>query len=260
MQMNAVLKKVHNALCNAVLKIMPSAIRIRLSAEGFGILKFLEFAAKEIKPGERILDAGAGTCPYRYLFAHARYESTDWQNHPAVIHDFTCDLHQIPQPDNTYDSIVCTQVLQHVEYPQQVVKELYRILKPGGNLFLTTNQMLPVVCKPYHFYNFTEYGLRSMFQNAGFRIVFVNPRGGVFWLFSWQLRRLPNYFLQPCLNSPVKSILMAPFYILGTIVFGFFAPLILHPLDWLDSQKEFTLGHAAHCIKDAPNPGGKNAS
>lgn len=244
------MKRLHKAVSSAVLWLIPRPIRIRLSAEGFGILKFMEFAAKEIKPGERVLDAGAGTCPYKPMLAHAVYESTDWQNYPGVTHTFTCDLHQIPQPDNTYDSIVCTQVLQHVEYPQTVVKEFRRILKPGARLFLTAAQGWGVMSR-HHYYNFACWGLESLFRNAGFRIVFIRPRGGMFWYLGHRLRTLPRYILVQYKKNIPAFICLLPFYLVGTVIFGFFVPLAMHCVDWIDKEQLFTLGYACCCIKDA---------
>ncbi len=65
-------------------------------------------------------------------FSHAKYESTDIMALPGIEHDFLCSLDNIPKLDNCYDVVLCTQVLEHVEYPQAVVHELFRILKQGG--------------------------------------------------------------------------------------------------------------------------------
>lgn len=56
------------------------------------------------------------------------------------------DLEKIPMPDNSVDMIVSEFVLEHLEYPEKVFKELYRILKPGGSfIFLTPNRYNPVM-------------------------------------------------------------------------------------------------------------------
>ena len=123
---------------------------IRIAAEAFGIVNFMEFASKQVKPSEKILDAGAGDRRYKKYFFHARYEATDFKdvldnfftdifNHSSKIkYDFICSLDKISKPNGSYDAIINTQVLEHVECPQKVINEFYRILKPGGKLFLTT--------------------------------------------------------------------------------------------------------------------------
>jgi len=58
--------------------LIPAPVRSRLDAESYGISKFMEYASTEVKDGERVLDAGAGSRPYKKYFAHAKYESTDF--------------------------------------------------------------------------------------------------------------------------------------------------------------------------------------
>jgi len=100
------------------LKIFPRFVRKRTDAENYGIAKFMEFAAAEIKPSDRILDAGAGSCPYKQFFSHAKYESTDFADifnkSFKESHDFVCDLCNISKPDNSYDAIITRRISQEV--------------------------------------------------------------------------------------------------------------------------------------------------
>lgn len=250
--MAGLLKRLHEVLVSGPERLLPGPIRRRLSAEGFGIRRFLEEVAREVRPTDRVLDAGAGRRPYRDLFAHARYASTDWGHPPDGRHDFLCDLHAVPQPDGTYDVVVCTQVLQHVEYPLTVLREFHRILKPGGRLYLTACQSWGIITHPHHYYNFTKYGLASLLRDAGFEAAVIRPRGGVFWYLGHLLRRLPLYLLVQYRSRPVVLVCLLPFFLLGTVVFGFFVPLGFHYLDRLDRVQDFTLGYACRARK----PGG----
>ncbi len=154
--------------------LIPDFIRKRADAETFGIIKFIEFAAKKVKQSDKVLDAGAGSHPYKKYFSHAKYESTDMScDSSDNKHDFICSLDKIPRPDSFYDVIINTQVLEHVEYPQKVINEFYRLLKPGGQLFLTAPQGWGLHEEPYHFFNFTKYGLESLFKHAGFKVIFI---------------------------------------------------------------------------------------
>jgi SAM-dependent methyltransferase len=230
-------------------RILPEWFLVRLSAEEFGIRGFMKFAAQEIERGARLLDAGAGDCPYRAFFEHAAYESTDWQD-GAVTHDFTCDLHRIPRPDNVYDAVICTQVLNHVESPQRVVSELARILKPGGRLFLTMGQGWrdPKPGVPFH--NFTNYDVTALCRNAGLRLIFLKPRGGIFWRLGHDLQALPEYVIFQYLPNRIALLFLVPFYLVGQIAFGFFVPLAFHYLDRLDKLRTYTLGYACYCVKE----------
>lgn len=234
-------------------------LKKRADAESFGIVEFLKFAAKQIKPSEIILDAGAGDCKYRKYFNHAKYISTDFDfifdEKQKNIHDFICDLHNMPKPDNYFDSIICTQVLEHVEYPQKVVNEFYRVLKPNGKLFLTAPQGWGLHGEPYHFFNFTKYGLDSIFKNAGLEIIFIKPRGGIFWFIGKILRILPDYLYNQQCGIKGKSALIwkkkVIFFVLlpVTLVLKYLIPLFFFYLDRFDKRQAWTLGYACYCIK-----------
>lgn len=250
-----------------ILKIFfPEAVRIRLNSELFSILKFIMFVSKEILAGSRILDAGAGSCPYKKFFSHAQYESTDFENifeaSSKGVHDYICSLDEIPRPDNYYDAILNTQVLEHVENPQKVINEFHRVLKTGGKLFLTAPQGWGIHGAPYHFFNFTKYGLELLFKKAGFKIIFIKPRGGIFWYLSNRIKTLPSYIFNQYSGKQVLSgkfkkylvlILLFPFYILSLLICGFILPLLFFYLDPLDKLQDYTLGYACYCLKETIN-------
>jgi len=244
-------------------KLIPRYITMRTDAEAYGITQFMEFASGQVKPSDKVLDAGAGSRPYEKYFAHAQYESTDFDDifdkSSKDKHDFICTLDKIPREDNSYDVVINTQVLEHVEAPQAAVDEFYRILKPGGKLFLTAPQGWGIHGAPYHFFNFTKYGLESLFRKAGFKIEFIKPRGGMFWYVGKRIRTLPGYiYSQHSLKrggsgggkSAVLSVLLLPFYLLSIPVCGWFIPLAFFYLDRLDKKQDYTLGYACYCIKE----------
>jgi SAM-dependent methyltransferase len=97
--------------------------------------------------------------------------------------------------------------LEHVEYPQKVIKEFYRILKPKGKLFLTAPLAWRLHSEPYHFYNFTKYGLESLFKNAGFKVIFIKKRGGLFWFLEEIIKIIPPYiFFQQVFKKGKKAL------------------------------------------------------
>jgi len=232
----------------------------RYYAERFEIMKFIKFASSQIESTDVILDAGSGgKQPYKQQFLHARYESTDIEQLPNGSHTFLCSLDNIPRPDNTYDAIVCTQVLEHVEFPQKVVHEFYRILKPEGKLFLTAPQGARVHGEPYHFFNFTEYGLASMFKQAGFDIIFIRPNGGYFWNLAKRVRTLPRYiskqYKDPELAHKISIydrlcwLMMVPMLFLLKPLYKYIVPILFFYLDSLDKKKVLTLGYHCYCVK-----------
>lgn len=233
--------------------LIPDFIRKRADAETFGIIKFMEFTEKRIKPSDKVLDAGAGSCPYKRFFSHAKYESTDSSSKNR--HDFICSLDKIPRPDNFYDVIINTQVLEHVEYPQNVINEFFRLLSPGGQLFLTAPQGWGLHEEPYHFFNFTKYGLESLFKHAGFKVIFIEPRGGIFWYLGYRIRTVPYYiFSQYKGSTEFKSrflgYILFPIYLLAKPICEYLIPLLFFYLDRLDRKQGYTLGYSCYCVKN----------
>jgi len=257
--MNKFLTKIHSQIISLETILIPNYFLIRTNPEFLGIKNLMIFASKKIKKNETILDAGAGETPYKHYFSHTKYESTDIKD-PSENkkHTFNCSLDDIPKPDRFYDDIICTQVLEHVEYPQKVVNELYRVLKPGGKLFLTAPQGWGLHEAPYNFYNFTTFGLKSLFTQAGFKIIFIKPTGGIFWFIGALMRTLPSHiyyqFLFPKNKKKyylklILALLLFPLFILFKLLFSLILPLIFYYLDFLDNDKIFTLGHTCYCIK-----------
>src|SRR5688572_18395426 len=139
---------------------MRRALRPKLVGEGtfrfwshrVYLEQFVRGAAASIPTGARVLDAGAGECMYRPLFAHADYESADFaQNDHKRYGEITyvCDLRTIPVEDSRYNMVLCTQVLEHVPDPGAVLNELYRVLKPGGRLWLSAPLYYPEHDAPF---------------------------------------------------------------------------------------------------------------
>lgn len=147
------------------------------------ILAFLRGAAAELPAGVRVLDAGAGEAPYRELFAHTDYVTSDWANSPhpnARGADIVAPLDALPVDDSSFAGIVSTQVLEHVADPRAVLAELFRVLAPGGGLWLTVPFVGELHEEPFDFYRYTPYALRELLGGAGFRDVRVEPLGGYF--------------------------------------------------------------------------------
>ena len=153
---------------------------------------FLVEEAEQLPAGVRVLDAGAGRRSYAEIFSRQRYESCDMPGgFYRQQHDFECFLDAIPQPDDTYDAVINTQVLEHVSDPLAVLQELYRVIKPGGVLLLSVPLNAPLHGEPWHFLHFTHYGISELAQRTGFEMLRCEKVGGAFWTLS---KRLPDTF------------------------------------------------------------------
>ena len=157
------------------------------------VTRFVEEVSNSLPPGSSVLDAGAGECVYKQLFSHCQYKAIDlavgedkW-NYGNL--DYIGPLHDMPIPDDSFDAVLCTQVLEHLEWPRESVKEMYRVLKPGGRLFVTVPMSQGEHQVPYDFFRYTSYGLRSICQHAGFGEVEVRPFGGILTRWAYELPR-----------------------------------------------------------------------
>ena len=147
------------------------------------ILGVVREAAAATPAGARVLDAGAGDAPYRELFGHTDYKTTDWAEsvHPgARSADIIASLDALPVDDASFDVVLCTQVLEHVAEPAAVLAELRRVLRDGGELWLTVPFVGELHEEPHDHYRYTSHGLRGLCERAGFGEIRTWPLGGYF--------------------------------------------------------------------------------
>jgi len=132
----------------------------------------LQAFSKTLAPGALVLDAGAGDQVYAGMFKHLNYEAADFEQVEKRYEKptYSCDLASIPVEDNRFDAVVFTQVMEHLPDPLAVLKELNRVLKPGGTLFYTAPLWYEEHEQPYDFYRYTQFGLRHLFGKSGFEI------------------------------------------------------------------------------------------
>lgn len=142
-----------------------------------------------------LIDVGCGRQPYRAYFEHVkRIVACDFDAKRGEV-AFTCPAHDIPVEAGSFDSVLCTEVLEHVPDPLAVWREFHRILRPGGRVLLTTPMYWPPHELPYDFYRYPEHGLRYLASTAGFEIEEIWPRGGR-WAMLGQvgMHTLHHYF------------------------------------------------------------------
>src|SRR5438132_9052355 len=123
---------------------------------------FVQRVASAIKPGAKLLDAGAGDAPYRGWFGHTEYVTADFAAtgyHDFSAVDIVADLTALPLGDASFDAVLCTQVLEHVRDPGRVLTEFARVLKPGGSLYLTIPQSWEIHEAPHDYFRFTRHGI-----------------------------------------------------------------------------------------------------
>ena len=144
--------------------------------------------------GGEFLDVGCGAQPYAGYFTHVtRKRACDFNAKRGQV-DFECPADRIPLPDGSLDSILCTEVLEHVPDPPAVWREFSRVLRAEGKVLLATPMYWPGHEEPYDFYRYPEFGLRRLARETGFEVLQLVPRGGA-WAFFGQviLHVMPHY-------------------------------------------------------------------
>jgi len=125
-----------------------------------------------------LLDIGCGHKPYLHMFNVQHYFGIDRPRGVYDQFDIAADASAIPFSDNSFDTVLSTEVLEHVSKPDRVIAEMVRILKPGGVVILSCPFLHPLHEAPYDYYRYSIYGLTFLFQDAGLEIICVQSRGG----------------------------------------------------------------------------------
>jgi len=168
---------------------------------------WLERTLTTLPAGWRILDAGAGELKYRKFCAQLNYVSQDFGMYDGRGNsvgrqtgrwdtsrvDIISDITQIPEPDRSFDAVMCVEVLEHVPAPVQALRELSRLLRPGGILLVTAPFCCLTHMAPYLFQTgFTPYFYKHWLGAMGFEIEEMTTNGNYFEYLAQELRRLPS--------------------------------------------------------------------
>jgi SAM-dependent methyltransferase len=146
------------------------------------LFKDLRLAGKYAKG--RILDIGCGNKPYESLFKPPanEYLGCDVEQSSLNRVDVICDAASIPLADQSFDTVLCTQVIEHVPDHRALLGEAHRLLRPEGILIVSGPMYWCLHEEPYDFYRFTPYGLKSLLNCTGFDLIELKPNGG-----SWSV-------------------------------------------------------------------------
>lgn len=214
--------------------------------------------ARKVAPGARVLDVGAGSCPYRRVFAHCQYETHDFRQLDASALfegigygaiDYVSDITAIPVGNGTYDAVLCTEVLEHVPDPAMAVMEFARILKPGGRLILTAPLASGLHQTPYHFYGgFTPFWYRKYLGDAGFEDIEIEANGGFFKFYGQESQRF-NLMLHPSRYRGAGKLVAALAWAATLPVCRVMIPIVSHWLDRTDQEQAFTIGYHVSAIR-----------
>ena len=166
----------------------------------------------------KTLDVGYGTKPYEYLFDCEEYIGLDTVNsghkHEFSSIDIVYDGANIPFENNYFDSIVCFEVLEAIFEPKCFLKELTRVLKPGGYALFTVPFIWDEHDQPNDYARYSSFGLKHLFEEQNFivlkngkylddpRIIFLLVNAYIYKVIK---RILPNRVLSYMLILPLTS-------------------------------------------------------
>ncbi len=216
--------------------------------------KWVAKKASEIPVGASILDAGAGECQYRELFSHANYKAQDFSQYSGTSVgpqkedwkygqiDYVCDITNIPVPGESFEFVLCTEVLEHVPDPVATVQELARLVKPGGKLLLSAPLGAGLHQEPFHFYGgFTPHFYNKYLGELGFDIEEILPLGGLFQHVAQECHRV----------GQILDSKASPDTLERSLIEGFinWFPHILSDLDERYFISEFTVGYVVSAKK-----------
>lgn len=150
-----------------------------------------------IEPGSKVLDAGAGECKNKQYCAHLKYVSQDFCQYerskdelkaPGESRkwdtsriDIVSDIADIPVEPESFDAIICTEVLEHLLLPELAIKEFARIVKKGGRVIITAPANCGNHMMPFFFYNgLSEFWYKEILEKYGFVIESIDKNGNYF--------------------------------------------------------------------------------
>ena len=216
--------------------------------------EWMKLRASEIKPGSKVLDVGAGTCPYRNLFSHCEYKTHDFKKYDGVKLgggnkygdiDYVSDLGNIPVADESFDVIVCTEVLEHVPDPADALREMTRIIKKGGRLILTAPLGSGLHQLPFHFYGgFTPEWYRHFAGIYGLEVCEIKPNGGFFRFLAQECIRV-SWLMDKHWQFHGKNVDQV------NSLFAEILPRFLFALEEKQFIDQFTIGY--NVVLDKPN-------
>jgi len=163
-----------------------------------------------------VLDVGCGQSPYRFLLNHdvARYHGIDIAD--AEKFDYSnpeitpFNGQNIPFKDNSFDAVICTEVLEHVFDHRNLVSEIHRVLKPGGTGMMTVPWSARYHYIPHDYFRYTPSALKLIFSE--FSSVIVSPRGSDLSVIANKLVVLWARNLKP---KHLRHVPALPIWILG---------------------------------------------
>lgn len=149
----------------------------------------------------KLLDLGCGKVPLYGAYRELVKDNicVDWVNtlHKNQHLDYELDLtKQLPFEDNEFDTIILSDVLEHIPVPEQLWREMTRVLSRKGKIIMNVPFYYWLHEKPHDYYRYTEFALRRFVETSGLKLIQLEPMGGAMEImadiFAKNILRLPK--------------------------------------------------------------------
>jgi len=169
----------------------------------------------------KILDVGCGTKPYKNIFLYEKYDGLEIDTSRTRANgqaEYYYDGQVFPFENDSYDAVLCNQVLEHIFEPSIFLKEINRVLKKGGLLLLTVPFVWDEHEQPYDYTRYTSFGISDILRWHDFKILeqrkSVNGIKAVFQLANGYVYK-KTHSKSMYINILITIILMSPINMLG---------------------------------------------
>lgn len=167
-------------------------------------------SAKEWKKGQTLIDVGGKRALKKGDFVIEDYiEKPIYVNiDPEVKPDYVCDAAHMPFEDEFADELICSEVIEHVEDPIPVLKEMKRVLKVGGRLYICVPFSMHMHGQPFDFGRYTEMWWEAKIKELGFKLISLKRQGGYF---ATRLNMNKRYFKMIRRKNRKNPFLLFPY-------------------------------------------------
>lgn len=165
----------------------------------------------------------------RFVNEHIGVDSPETTHDKRNIEIFAT-AYEIPVKDETFDSAICTAVLEHLEEPELAIRECYRVLKQESYAIYSVPFIWHLHEEPRDFFRYSKYGLKHLFEKCGFRIIDISPLSG----FAVTFIQLHLYLVKGKFDKGIiKTLGLFKLYLLLCTKLGLF-------INRFDNSKQYT--------------------